>query len=124
MGRPRLMFVDDDRDIVQAFERTFRRDRSVWDMVFATNGVEALAEMRIATCDLVVSDLRMPEMDGAELLGVLKREFPKTLRCVLSGDAESDLRERAWPIAHVMLTKPCDNFTLRTTITRLLTLGG
>jgi CheY-like chemotaxis protein len=118
--RPRILFVDDEPDVVEALQRALRRERLVWDMVFVTSAADALAELRRQHVDLVVSDLRMPVMDGAQLLVEVKREFPKTMRCVLSGYADSELFERAWPIAHVMLTKPCEHHVLRGTITRLL----
>ena len=114
------MFVDDELDVVEALQRALRRERPLWDMVFMTSAPEALDEMRRQQCDLVISDLRMPVMDGAQFLFEVKREFPKTMRCVLSGYADSELFERAWPIAHVMLTKPCEHHVLRGTITRLI----
>jgi DNA-binding NtrC family response regulator len=120
MDRPRLLFVDDELDVVEALSRSLRRERPLWDMTFVTSAADALTELHRTPVALVVTDLRMPHMNGAELLTALKREFPKTMRCVLSGYADSELFDRALPIAHVMLTKPCEHTMLRSTIARLL----
>jgi YesN/AraC family two-component response regulator len=116
----RILFVDDEPDVLSAFRRIFHRERPVWEMVFASSGEAALEEMRRSPADVVVSDLRMPSMDGADLMQVLRREFPKTMRIVLSGYADSELFERAWPMAHLMLTKPCEHKQLRDAIARMV----
>jgi DNA-binding NtrC family response regulator len=115
-----VVFVDDEVDVVDALRRTLRRERPLWNMIFLTSAAEALQEIRSGGCALLMSDLRMPHMNGVELLTQVKAEHPKTLRCVLSGYAESDLFDRAWSIAHVMLTKPCESSKLRDTIIKLL----
>jgi CheY-like chemotaxis protein len=56
---------------------------------------------------VVVSDLRMPGMDGAELLGHIREQFPGAGRIVLSGYSEPGLAARAAKVAHRVLAKPC-----------------
>jgi len=121
-GRVRVLFVDDEVEILEGLRRIFRRES--WDMVFATSGAGALEELRRQKFDVVVSDLRMPRMDGAALLGQIKAEFPKTVRIVLSGYADSELFARAWPISHLMLTKPCEHNALRHAINRMSMLAA
>lgn len=121
-GRVRVLFVDDEVEILEGLRRIFRREG--WDMVFATSGTGALEELRRQKFDVVVSDLRMPGMDGAVLLARIKAEFPKTVRIVLSGYADSELFERAWPISHLMLTKPCEHSALRHAINRMSILAA
>jgi len=65
-----------------------------------------------------VSDMRMPKMDGAELLGRVKAEFPGVIRIVLSGHAERESVMRALPVSHQFLAKPCDGEMLRSVIQR------
>lgn len=120
--RVKVLFVDDEVEILEGLRRVFRREG--WDMVFATSGQGALDELRRQKFDVVVSDLRMPGMDGAALLGQIKVEFPRVLRIVLSGYADSELFERAWPISHLMLTKPCEHSALRHAISRMVALAA
>jgi CheY-like chemotaxis protein len=116
----RILFVDDEPEMLAAFERLFRRERPGWEMIFCGSGEAALAELRRAPVDVVVSDLRMPVMDGATLMAAIRAEFPRTKRIVLSGYADSELFERAWPISHLMLTKPCEHKSLRDAIVGML----
>jgi YesN/AraC family two-component response regulator len=65
---------------------------------------------------------RMPGMDGATLLRHLRDRFPGTARIVLSGYSEVALAARAVPVAHRVLTKPCNTTELRATIERVCAL--
>ncbi|HEY1550897.1 MAG TPA: HDOD domain-containing protein [Kofleriaceae bacterium] len=116
-GRWRVLFVDDDPTILQSFKLVFHRERATWDVVCALGGDAALTEMRVAPFDVVVSDMRMPTIDGAELLAIVKAEWPATFRIILSGDTPTAML-RAMSASHVILGKPCDRDTLRTAIVR------
>jgi CheY-like chemotaxis protein len=122
--RVRVLFVDDEPDVLKALERIFRRERAHWDVRFACSGTAALEELRREGVDVVVSDLRMPVMDGAAFLAAVRSEFPKTIRIVLSGFADAQLLERAWPSSHMMLTKPCEHRSIRDAIVRLVDLAA
>jgi HD-like signal output (HDOD) protein len=87
-------------------------------MVFVGDGASALDEVRKAPFDVVVSDMRMPHMDGAELLAHIHGESPATVRIVLSGHADRAAIMRALPASHQLLAKPCDPNTLRGAIER------
>ncbi len=116
-GRWRVLFVDDDESILQTFKLVFRRERAAWDMAFALGGDAALAELRAAPFDVVVSDMRMPTIDGAQLLAIVQAECPSAFRVILSGDAPSSML-RAMSASHIILNKPCDRETLRAAIVR------
>ena len=73
-------------------------------LVFASGGAEALTAMREAPFDVVVSDMRMPGIDGAALLAKVKSEYPAAARIVLSGHAEREAVERTLPVAHQFLS--------------------
>src|SRR5581483_11833495 len=66
--------------------------------------------------DVVVTDMRMPEMDGAQLLEQVQNRFPGIVRLVLSGYFEMEMAMRAVPVAHQYLAKPCDAEKLRLAI--------
>jgi len=118
----RVLFVDDDVSILDALRNLLRKQRHEWDMVFALGGVAALSELGKGPFDVIVSDMRMPGMDGATLLTRVREEFPSTARIVLSGHAENDAVVRALPVTHQFLNKPCDAATLRGVIERTCNL--
>lgn len=97
-------------------------DRKRWDMEFAVGGERALQACQARSFDVVVSDMRMPGMDGAALLGFIRDRFPGAARIVLSGYTDLALATRAVPVAHRFLAKPCDATELRTTIERVCAL--
>jgi HD-like signal output (HDOD) protein len=119
----RILFVDDDQMVLTALKNAFRRDRLRWETVFALGPTAALVELE-RPFDVVVSDMRMPGIDGATLLNQVKAEFPATVRIMLSGHAEREAIVRALPAVHQLLSKPCDADTLRATIERSLETEG
>ena len=123
-SKKRILFVDDEPAILAGLQNLLYRQRARWDLVFASSGEHALAEMRRGAFDVVVSDMRMPGMDGAELLTRVKTEFPQTVRIMLSGHADRESIVRALPALHQLLSKPCDGATLRGVIERSLDGGA
>lgn len=118
--KKRILFVDDEPAILAGLQNLLYKDRKRWDMVFALGGQLALDEIRKAPFDIVVSDMRMPGIDGAMLLNVIKDECPATVRIMLSGHADREAIVRALPALHQLLSKPCDANTLRGAIERSL----
>jgi response regulator RpfG family c-di-GMP phosphodiesterase len=118
-NRLRILFVDDERMVLDGLRNLLRRDRTRWDLSFAEGGRAALQEMADRPFDVVVSDMRMPGMDGPALLEQVKHEHPTTVRIVLSGQAQREDIARAVPAAHQFLSKPCSPDTLRRTIERI-----
>lgn len=104
----RILFVDDEPKLLEGLQRMLRPRRKQWDMVFATSGHEALSILGSGRFDMIVTDMRMPGMDGAELLEEVQKRYPAMIRVVLSGYVERDAALRAVPVAHRFLTKPCD----------------
>jgi HD-like signal output (HDOD) protein/ActR/RegA family two-component response regulator len=115
----RILFVDDERNILDGIRRMLHADRNRWDMQFALSGEAALKACETASFDVVVSDMRMPGMDGATLLGHMRDRFPKMARIVLSGYAEAVLATRASSVAHRFLAKPCSAAELGAAIERV-----
>jgi len=117
-ARSRVLFVDDEPSILDALRDRLRGYRHEWDMVFAASGAAALRELERAPFQVVVSDMRMPEMDGADFLSQVKQRFPACARIVLSGHAEREAVIKALPVAHQFLNKPCDVEVLRAVVKR------
>jgi CheY-like chemotaxis protein len=119
--KTRILFVDDDHSILAGFKNVFHRDRARWDMVFVCGGEEALAELAQGTFDVVVSDMRMPGIDGATLLERVRERSPMTIRIILSGSVDQSEVERANRAVDALLSKPCSTKALRTAIEGFLT---
>ncbi len=118
----RVLFVDDEQRILDGLRRSLRSMKSEWQMEFQLGGKAALAMLENETVDLVVTDMKMPEIDGAELLAEIKKLYPRTIRIVLSGHAEKGAILKAVGTAHQYLSKPCDLDDLKQVIDRSLSL--
>ena len=119
----RILFVDDEPLVLDGLRRMLHALRSDWEMVFAEGGAAALAEMAQGPFDVVVSDLQMPGMNGARLLGEVKLRYPNTVRLALSGHADQDLVMQCVGLAHQYLSKPCEPALLKARIQQAGTLG-
>ena len=91
----RVLLVDDEPRILSGLSRALRTSGSrAWDVATATSGDEALARLSEAPADVVLSDVSMPGMDGATLLGEVRRRWPDVVRLVLSGYADPVASQR------------------------------
>jgi HD-like signal output (HDOD) protein/ActR/RegA family two-component response regulator len=114
----RVLFVDDEGRILEELRRMLRPQRHEWEMAFARSGHAALALMEASPFDVIVSDMRMPGMDGAALLAHVREAYPQVVRIILSDHTELSTALRVVPVAHQFLAKPCDAETLRVAIER------
>ncbi|MFQ5503881.1 MAG: HDOD domain-containing protein [Planctomycetota bacterium] len=118
----RILFVDDEPNILDGLKRILRPQRKEWEMVFANGGEQALAAGEENPFDVIVTDMRMPGIDGAELLTRYHELHPQTVRFVLSGQAELESVMRLVPIAHQFLIKPANRDTLSGAVNRAIEL--
>jgi HD-like signal output (HDOD) protein len=118
----RVLFVDDEPAILDGLRQLLYRARSKWRMGFVNSGALAIAELEREPYDVIVSDMRMPKMDGAELLTIVSERWPQTIRIVLSGYSEQVHVMRLVPVAHQYLTKPCLPERLEQVIQRCIQL--
>lgn len=114
----RILFVDDEPMVLSGLQRMLRPMREQWDMEFANSGAEALAVLDKAPFDAIVSDMRMPVMNGAQLLAEVAQRHSQTVRFILSGQADQDLILQCVGTAHQFLSKPCEPETLKTAVSR------
>jgi len=118
----RILFVDDETRVLDGLRRSLRPLRDEWDMTFVEGGEAALAALATGPYDMIVSDMRMPGMDGARLLETVKERYPWMARIALSGQtSKQKILQTVGPI-HQYLAKPCDAATLKTTLTRVCAL--
>jgi CheY-like chemotaxis protein/HD-like signal output (HDOD) protein len=120
MSKPRTLFVDDEPRILDGLRRSLRSKRGEWEMAFATDGVEALELLGQAPYDVVVSDMRMPGMDGAELLTNVSKRHPEVARVVLSGHIEPEAAFKVAVAGHRFLSKPSGAESVISVIEQLL----
>lgn len=115
----RILFVDDESEVLEGLRVRLRQRRQQWNMTFARGAKEALSALEKEPFDVVVSDLRMPEMDGAALMQHIRRASPSTSRVMLSGHGEERLVMRAMACSHEFLPKPSPPGVLEGTIERI-----
>ena len=120
--KKRVLFVDDEPMVLEGLQRMLRPMRNEWEMDFVTSGSEALDAMSRAPFDVIVSDMRMPQMNGAELLAEVLKRFPQTVRLILSGYADKDLILKCVGSTHQYLAKPCQPGDLKAAIARAASL--
>ena len=118
----RVLFVDDERPVLDGLRSRLHRQASRWEMAFVESGALAIDAMQQDPYDVIVTDMRMPAMDGAALLKTVGVRWPQTIRIVLSGYADLEQTTRLVPFAHQYLSKPCQPQQLENVIDRCLLL--
>jgi putative nucleotidyltransferase with HDIG domain len=119
----RILFVDDDPQVLGELQRALEPQKNQWEMAFARSGEEALATLGAKPFDVIVSDVSMPGMDGAALLKTVCEKYPSMVRMALSSQREMGSALRAIPVAHQFLVKPCDPHMLRVGLGRATSLS-
>lgn len=108
--RGRILFVDDEPALLKGVERSLRPTRAAWQCDFVDNPAAALELMQQTAFQVVVSDMQMPGMNGAEFLAQVKARFPETVRVMLTGNADLPTALAAVNEGHIfqLLLKPCE----------------
>lgn len=114
---PRILCVDDEPRVVDSLAVQLRRDYNVLTANSGQNALRILKEERVAPL-VIVSDMRMPGMDGAALLKQVRNQYPEITRILLTGETGRDAAVAAVNEGQIFrfLTKPCSNELLRTAI--------
>lgn len=115
-SRYRLLIVDDEPGVCNALTRIFRKES--YQVVTAANATEALAVLEQHVIQVVISDYMMPGMSGADLLKQIKRDYPDTIRIMLTGHADTGavmgaINEGA---VYKFILKPWNDDDLRITV--------
>lgn len=120
--RPRILFVDDEPEILEGLQAMLYSMRGDWELSFVHSGAEALALLERIPQDVVVTDMRMPGMDGAQLLHAVQQKTPETVRIILSGYSDQESVMRTVKLAHRYLSKPCPPAEVKQAIVKALRL--
>lgn len=118
----RLLFVDDDPRVLSGLRRQLHGRRPDWSLHFAPGGDEALAEIDAMEWDVVISDMRMPGVDGTAVLAATAQRRPRAARLMLSGHADAAGGAPVGSGAHTFLDKPCETEALLSAVDDVLEL--
>jgi DNA-binding NarL/FixJ family response regulator len=102
----RLLLVDDERPLVEGLKKVLRPWRDRWQVQTAVGGMAAIESMRTERFDAIVSDARMPDVDGEAVLKAAVELQPEAARLVLSGQTDAQTGRRLALVSHQFLTKP------------------
>lgn len=107
-----ILLLDDENDILKALNRVLRMD---YNVVTFDNGADALQHLQENSVHIIISDMRMPEMDGADFLAKAREMQPQTVRLLLTGyaDIQSTVRAVNAGGIHTYISKPWDNENLK-----------
>jgi len=108
MSKIRALFVDDERSLLDGLRRSLHRKADDFELHFVESGEKALELMDKQPFEVLISDMRMPGMNGVQLLTAVKEKFPQTVRFVLSGFSDRKMILDSVGLTHQFFTKPCD----------------
>ena len=118
----RILFVDDEENILNGLKRMLRSKNKEWDMSFVPGGQDALEISKEVCFDAVVTDLRMPGIDGLQVVKALRKQQPEIIRIILSGHSDEEMIMKLTGVAHQFLAKPCDGQILINVLNRTFEL--
>jgi len=121
MAQHKILFVDDEVNTLSAFKRLFFNSNDI-EIFTAKNGVEGLKILGLNDVDLVLSDMRMPQLNGTDFLKYVKNKYPNVLRIMITGYADIRATIEAINSGEVyrFLTKPWNDDDLKITILKAL----
>ena len=123
-AKKKLLFVDDEPNILSGLRRLLRTHRHQWDMTFLSSPEQALALLEEQHFDVLITDLRMPNTNGIQLLEQVKQKHPDVIRFILSGHGDTDMMIQSVSVAHQFMSKPCNAEILQSAIERALSLSA
>jgi len=118
----RILFVDDEEALLQSVQRMLFDRTEEWDLQISSSAQQALQMLAAEPFDVLVSDVRMPGVGGADFIHEVHRRHPRVVRIVLSGRATEEYARDLVFVAHQYLAKPCTAEELTQLIERTYTL--
>ena len=112
----KILFVDDEEKILHGLQRSLYSLKNEYELFFEISANDALDFLKNEKIDVIVSDMRMPEMNGLQLLEKVRELYPDVVRIILSGYSDRDMVLKSIELAHQYLSKPCDIEVLKNAI--------
>ena len=122
--KKRILFVEDNPILLELYAMMLQSEQERWEVVTAEDGARALELLQQAPFDVVISDMRMPGIDGTELMARVRELFPRASRIVISGLDDQEEVARCLNSTHQFLAKPFDAKGLKATLTRIGSLDA
>src|SRR4030043_1085351 len=91
----RVLIVDDEETLTWSMARSLSKDKDSYEVMIANNGREALHLLKKNKIDLVISDIRMPDINGLDLLVTIKKEYPQTKVIIMTAYGSTDVQKEA-----------------------------
>lgn len=122
MDKKNILFIDDNQGILDGLRRALRTERRNWTMTFVPSGEAALELMSREKFDAIITDVRMPGIDGVQLLEEVSHLYPDMIRFILSGHSKEDKTLQSVRSAHQFFPKPCNIESLKAALIRSFSL--
>lgn len=106
-GSLRILFIDENEQMRSSLARLATARQSSWTTRFTQSGRQALASLAEQTCDVVVTEMILPDMTGYDLLEQVKTHWPLTMRILLTSRSEDNIVSSLLKCAHQLLSTPC-----------------
>lgn len=117
-----ILFVNDDQNVIDSLQLAIEPQLDKWDVFYANSGEEALKVLDTQTVDMVITDMKMPGMDGVELLDAVMVRHPEIIRLLLSDNANPSLAIQSSGVAHQFISQHCTSAAIITIIERAVGL--
>jgi CheY-like chemotaxis protein len=106
-NRQRILIIDDEQDILEIYQEILSRLQSKPDILTVDNGSQGIAMLESQTFNLLLIDLLMPQMDGFQVLAIVRRKFPALRVVVMTNSDDEQFRSRAYSMGvDLFLQKP------------------
>ena len=122
--RKRILFVDDEPLLARTYVMVLQSQSDRWEVRSVTSAVQALELVNRLSFDVVVADLRMPGMNGVDLINEIRKHQPQASRVIISGIRDQEEVARCLGATHQFIPKPVDLQTLQDTLARICNLDA
>jgi DNA-binding response OmpR family regulator len=91
----KVLIVDDEETLTWSMAKSLSKDKDKYEVIIANNGREALTQLQNNRIDLVITDIRMPDINGLDLMVKIKKEYPQTRIIIMTAYGSSDIQKEA-----------------------------
>jgi CheY-like chemotaxis protein len=111
--KPKILLLDDDPDVLNLYQEMLLSLSSMPEVHITTSGARAMSMLETEPFSVLVCDLKMPKMDGLQVISIVRRKYPQLRTVVLTGVADEQMRTRAYALGiDLYLEKPTNNAEL------------
>src|SRR3989304_8629681 len=91
----KVLIVDDEETLTWSMAKSLSKDNDKFEVIIANNGREAITLLKKSEIDIVISDIRMPDINGLDLLVKIRKEYPQTKVIIMTAYGSSDVQKEA-----------------------------